>query len=91
MCSQFSCYCRGALFIVLLALACGVLTKTSRTFEVLFTMLWYIGPLNHTTYLDFIGVDLEMSKQVNAPLVFLSASVFLLLTAYLARRRQISN
>jgi hypothetical protein len=31
----------GAVFIVLLAVVCGVVTKTSRTFEVLFTLLWY--------------------------------------------------
>lgn len=80
----------GSLFIVLLALTCGVLTKTSRTFEILFTVLWYMGPLNQATYLDFIGVDLDMSKQVNAPLIFLSVSALLLLAAFTARRRQLS-
>lgn len=34
----------GALFIPSLALACGALTRTSRTFEILFLTLWYIYP-----------------------------------------------
>jgi hypothetical protein len=80
----------SALFMVLLALACGVLTKTSRTFEVVFIMLWYTGPLNYATYLDFIGVDIELSKQINAPLVFLSASALLSVIAYIARRKQLT-
>jgi hypothetical protein len=84
----------GALLMVLLALACGVLTKTSRTFEGVFMMLWYMGPLNHATYLDFIGGDIELSKQINVPLVFLSASAsasaLLSVIAYIARRKQLS-
>ena len=80
----------GAVFIVLFAVVCGVVTKTSRTFEILFTLLWYAGPINHSTYLDFIGVDLQMSKQINAPAVFLSVSAILLVITFIARRKQIS-
>lgn len=80
----------GALLIVLLALVCGILTKTSRTFEIVFTILWYIGPLNQVTYLDFIGVNVELSKAINAPLVFTLAASFLLVIAYMARRKQIA-
>jgi hypothetical protein len=79
----------GAVFLVLLALTCGVLTNTSRTFEILFTMLWYIGPLNQLTYIDFIGVDVVKSQQINAPLVFVAVSGLLLVVAYLFRRKQI--
>jgi hypothetical protein len=78
----------GSLFISSLALACGSLTRTSRTFEVLFTALWYIGPLNKSA-LDFAGVDPQFSQKTNAPLMFLSASLVLIMLALLGRKLQL--
>jgi hypothetical protein len=73
----------GACAVVALAILLGVLTKTPRTFEILFTLLWYMGPLNKLVYLDFIGVDLAASKSANATLIFsLSALILLTVAAY---------
>lgn len=77
----------GALFIPSLAIACGALTKTNRTFEVLFLTVWYIGPLNRTA-VDFIGVDPVVSQQANTPLIFLIVSSVLILAALQGRKWQ---
>ncbi len=45
----------GALFVPGLALALGVWTGGPKAFEVLFTLLWYVGPLNRVPALDFSG------------------------------------
>ncbi len=45
----------GAAFIPSMALACGALTGGRKLFEVLYTLLWYIGPLNKVPLMDFTG------------------------------------
>jgi hypothetical protein len=42
----------GAVFVPTLALACGALSGTTRLFEISYLVLWYIGPMNRTTF-DF--------------------------------------
>lgn len=43
----------GALFIPSMALAMGVWTGTSRLFEAVYMLWWYIGPMHHIPSLDF--------------------------------------
>jgi hypothetical protein len=45
----------GALFIPSMALALGSWTGSSKAFEVIYVVLWYLGPINHLTALDYIG------------------------------------
>src|SRR4029077_18050985 len=45
----------GALFVPCLALALGVWTGSGKFFEALYTMIWYLGPMNHLPQLDYIG------------------------------------
>jgi hypothetical protein len=45
----------GALFIPSLALFLGVWTGSSKGFEFIYVMLWYIGPMNRAIPLDFMG------------------------------------
>ncbi|WP_187355318.1 ABC transporter permease ['Paenibacillus yunnanensis' Narsing Rao et al. 2020] len=47
----------AALLIPSLALATGVLTRTSRAFEVLYMLIWYLGPVNKVPYLDFMVME----------------------------------
>lgn len=42
----------GAVFVPTLAIACGALSGTTRLFEIAYLVLWYIGPMNRTTF-DF--------------------------------------
>lgn len=45
----------GALFIPSLALVSGVWSGTSELFEILYVLIWYLGPLNKLMALDYIG------------------------------------
>jgi len=45
----------GGFFIPALAFCLGVWTGSSKSFEFLYIMLWYLGPINRIEYLDFVG------------------------------------
>ena len=77
----------GALFVPSLALALGTWSGSSRTFEVVYTLLWYVGPMNHVPALDYMGVTPE-AVAGRIPLYYLSASGVLLVLAMLGRWRQ---
>jgi hypothetical protein len=77
----------GSLFISSLALACGSLTRTSRTFEIVFTFIWYMGPVQRSG-IDFIGVNPVASEQAGAPLMFFVVSMLLLVAALQGRKWQ---
>ncbi|WP_020433238.1 hypothetical protein, partial [Paenibacillus riograndensis] len=48
----------GSLFIPTLALVSGVITHSKKLFEVLYMLLWYIGPFNQAPGVNFLGTDL---------------------------------
>lgn len=70
-----------------LALACGVLTGTSRTFEVLYMILWYLGPLNKMAVLDFLGGSDDGLNAWGMSTLYVSVSIGLLILAYALRSR----
>jgi hypothetical protein len=74
----------GALFIPSLALAAGVWTGSGKLFEVLYLLLWYVGPMNRIPFLDFVGVS--RSSTGSAP-AFAIATVVLLALAAIGRGR----
>jgi hypothetical protein len=78
----------GALFIPTLALTLGCWSGSSKLFEVVYTTLWYAGPVNQIAALDFMGVTGE-SVATGTPLVVLTCTVVLLGLAVLGRRRQL--
>ena len=45
----------GALFVPSLALCLGVWTGSSKVFEFLYVLLWYVGPFSGFAALDFMG------------------------------------
>jgi len=73
----------GLLFIPSLALALGIWTGTSKTFEVVYAVFWYLGVLNDVLELDYSGLHLSG----NWP-VYLTMSILLGLMAFLGRWRQ---
>jgi hypothetical protein len=75
----------GALFVPTLALALGVWSGSSKPFEALYTLWWYVGPMNHTAGLDFMG----MAPARFGTLVYLLSTVSLLMAAYVGRRREL--
>lgn len=78
----------GALFIPSLALALGCWSSSSKLFEVVYTVLWYIGPLNRVPLLDFMGVSSE-SVAPGVPLGYLGLTITLLGLAIIGRQRQL--
>jgi hypothetical protein len=70
----------AVIFIPALALALGVLSSGSRVFEVVYLVLWYIGPFQKMPGMDFV---------TGAPQVFLLAAAALLLLAAYWRGRQV--
>jgi len=78
----------GALFIPSLALALGVWSGGPRAFEIVYTFLWYIGPINGVSALDYMGVTAG-GLTGHVSLIYLLATVVLLGLAVLGRRRQV--
>ncbi|HND48892.1 MAG TPA: hypothetical protein PLL95_10055, partial [Anaerolineales bacterium] len=76
----------GAIFIPSLALACGVWSNGSKLFEILYILLWYLGPLNKLTQLDYLGVSGE-----SQPLTFILTALALMAVAVFGRIRQLRN
>jgi hypothetical protein len=68
----------GVVFIPSLALALGVLSGTSKPFEAIYTVSWYLGPLNHAPGFDFTGST--------RPGFYLVLAAVLLTAAYCGRR-----
>jgi hypothetical protein len=80
----------GALFIPTFALALGVWSGSNKLFEVVYLFLWYIGPMNQTRPLDFMGV-VPAALRTGAPLVWLAATVALGVAGVVGRKRQLAG
>ncbi|HXN65616.1 MAG TPA: hypothetical protein VN862_09795 [Candidatus Acidoferrales bacterium] len=86
----FLAWCAGALFIPSLALALGVITSTAKFFEGVFTVLWYVGPMNQTRGLDFTGAARSLYPARDAA-IYLLLSAVLVAAAAVARARQLRH
>jgi len=75
----------GALFVPTLALALGVWSGSSKPFEALYTLWWYVGPMNHVPGLDFMG----MARSPFSTQLYLLATLALLMAAYMGRRAKL--
>ncbi|MCX7789474.1 MAG: hypothetical protein N2378_02435 [Chloroflexaceae bacterium] len=82
--TSFAALAAGLLFIPSLALALGVWTGTSKAFEVVYAVFWYLGVLNDVLELDYSGLH----ASGNWP-VYLVLSVALFAAALLGRHRQV--
>lgn len=78
----------GAVFVPSLALALGVWTESSRAFEALYTVWWYVGPANRIAALDYSGAWAGADGRSSAA-VFATLAALLLAAAAFGRRRQI--
>jgi hypothetical protein len=80
----------GALFIPTFALALGVWSGSGKPFEILYTLLWYVGPLHAIPQLDFMG-SAPATAATRYPLVYLVLTAALVLTALAGRARQLRS
>jgi hypothetical protein len=76
----------GALFIPTLALALGVWSGSSKPFEAIYTVWWYVGPANHLPGADFMGTT-SVSSQ---PFTYLVFTLILLTAVFVGRRRKLA-
>ena len=74
----------GVLWIPSLALALGVWTSSSKAFEVIYVVFWYLGVLNDVSELDYLG--LHTSGRWPG---YLALSFLLFAAALVGRRRQL--
>ncbi len=80
----------GAAFIPSLALALGVWSGTSKTFEAMYVAFWYIGPAHHTASIDFLATT-DAAIQAGTPVFFAVAGAALAAAALAGRWRQIAG
>lgn len=78
----------GALLLPSLALFLGVLSGTSKSFEGLLTVLWYVGPMNHTPGLDFTGAA-NGPHTISYAMTFLALAAAFLLFGFALRAAQL--
>lgn len=81
--SELPAWTAGILFVPALALTLGVWSGTSKPFEVVYTIWWYLGPLHHVPGLDFT----VMAPTTKSASLYLLATVALLTACYLGRRQ----
>lgn len=82
--AALTAWAAGALFIPSLALALGVWSGSGKLFEAVYLFLWYIGPMNRTPELDYLGATGQ-----GRPLLWLAATALLAAAAAAGRRWQL--
>lgn len=83
--ASLSGWLAGALFIPALALCLGAWSGGSKFFEAIYTVLWYLGPMQPVPALDFMGAS-NAAIASGMPLVFGLAAAVLLAGAVAGRR-----
>jgi ABC-type transport system involved in multi-copper enzyme maturation permease subunit len=81
----------GALFIPSMALALGTWSGSNKAFQIGYMALWYIGPMQGVTTLDFMGLEPEAAVNDGVPLIFLGAAAVLVAMAFAGRVRQLRS
>ncbi len=80
----------AVVFVPSLALALGTWSGSGKLFEVLYLVLWYMGPMNRIPLLDYAGVT-QPEAGAGPPTVFLLMAAGLAGFAVAGRRRQLSR
>ena len=74
------------LFIPSLALALGIWSGTSKVFEAVYTVWWYLGPAHFMPGLDFLGASPASARAT----LYLLLAAALLVASYLGRRSKLA-
>jgi hypothetical protein len=76
----------AAIFIPSLALALGVWSNSHKLFEIIYMLVWYIGPLNRVPLFDFLGANSDGNIGF-----FIPCSMLLIMAAVVGRAKQLRN
>lgn len=79
----------GAMFIPAMALALGIWSGSSKLFEILYLLLWYLGAMNHAPFLDYTGASAAAGLSI--AFSFLVVTTVLMLLAFTGRSRQLQT
>ena len=80
----------AAAFVPALALAAGVVSGSRRLFEVLYILIWYVGPMNQLPIVDYTGLA-DGTVAAGAPVTFAIAAILLLSAAAVFRARRLHS
>ena len=78
----------GAALLPSIALALGVWSGTSKAFEGILTAMWYIGPMNRVSGIDYTGSS-NGPQTMHYVVVYFVIAVALFVAAAAIRARQI--
>jgi len=78
----------GAMFVPTLALALGVWSGSAKPFEILYTLLWYLGPMHAFPALDY-AASAPATSSTRYPFLYLALTAAFALAAVLGRKRQL--
>lgn len=78
----------GGLFIPTLAVALGIWSGNGKLFQLVFMIMWYLGPLNKWDVMDFMGSSQQALDRGVYP-YYLLATIILLMLAVIGRVRQV--
>jgi hypothetical protein len=84
--ASFAAWLAGAAFVPALAVALGASSGSGKSFEVLYVMLWYAGPMSGASALDYTGGSARP-----AALPWLAYAALLLALALGARARRLAS
>lgn len=79
----------STLFIPTLAIALGVWSGSSKLFEVMYMLLWYMGPVNRLESLDFMGTGANIG--MSNVCMYGLFTILLFVLAILGRKRQLTR
>nr|WP_001067150.1 MULTISPECIES: hypothetical protein [Bacillus cereus group] len=75
----------GIVFIPTFALTLGVWSQTRKLFEVLYIFLWYLGPINHLPYVDFLAIS------TSNVVLYITLSILLLCIALIGQLQRMGS
>ncbi len=78
----------GALFVPSLALALGTWSGNGKPFQIVYLMLWFVGPMQGVKRLDFMALG-GVEAVTGSTLVFMAATCMLLAVGLAGRARQL--
>jgi hypothetical protein len=78
----------GAMFVPTLALALGVWSGSAKPFEILYTLLWYLGPMHAFPALDY-AASAPATSLTRYPFLYLALTAAFALAAVPGRKRQL--
>lgn len=88
--ASIGAFTAAAFFIPALALCLGTCTGNPKTFEAVYLILWYLGPLNEIPVLDFMGITTQAIEK-GMPYWVFTISLVLTGITWLRRRNRIRN